>query len=85
MDTEEKLKRARGAAQRRFDEITRFIVDGENNLCELLVNAWRLGYAENNIESAFGALEAAILDARMKFKAAIAHPEPRLNRERIVL
>jgi hypothetical protein len=83
--TESRLKEARGNAQRRFDEIVRLIVDGPNSLCELLVKASRAGLPAYSVDDVAAALQAAVVDMRLSYTAAMAVPEVIVRSKRVVL
>lgn len=77
---------AKGKAQKKVEEICRFILDGENNLCGLLVKAYREGLpAEKGVE-AFTAVKQCCDDAIATYHAAIAQPIPKISvKQRVVL
>lgn len=86
MDNEQRLKEARGDAQRRFDEICRLTLDGDKNLTALLVKACRAGMPQEKAKEIFQALRVLAGDAHATFDAAIAQPEPKVGtKPRVVL
>lgn len=89
-DQSEKLKAARGQAQRRVDEICRLVLDSttasEPSLVACLVRAYRAGHDETKALDVFTALETLISEARDTYIAAIRQPEPKARTSpRVVL
>lgn len=85
MDSDERLKEARGNAQRRIDEIGRFVLDGDNNLTELLVKAHRAGLPHAKSAAVFDALRALATEAQERFEIAINAPEYKTVSHRVQL
>ena len=85
MDKEERLKAARGSAQRRLDEVLRLLCDGQGSLVELMVRAGRLGLDSEKAQAAFTAVMNAAADGWENYQIAVATPEPRIRSHRVEL